>query len=247
MEQEIFRAAPAVVAVSGRLKQWIVSLGADANRVHVIPNAVSEALFTEIVAGGEVRERHGLNGRPVVGFLGSFQPWHDVQGLLRAFARLHEQTPKLRLLLVGNGASRQQLERQAEQLGVEDDVIFAGNVPHELVPQYLASMDVVVAPYDGRVDLGFFPIKLFEYMAAGKATVAAAIGQIGDFIDHGRTGWLYAAGDDDQLAEGLARLLSAPDLRAAIGQAAREEVLANHTWNAAARRVVDVARTLIAR
>lgn len=245
MEAEVFRAADAVVAVSSWLKDWIVSRGTDGEKVHVVPNGVSATLFAGASEAADARSRLGLDGKRVIGFVGSFQPWHDVDGLLRAFAQLHDDDPDVRLLIVGDGEPRGELQELALALGLNSAAVFVGHLRHERVPEAIGAMDVTVAPYDGGQELGFLPLKLFEYMASGKPTVAAAVGQIPSFVEHGRTGLLYPPGDDELLAEALRTLLYSETTATAIGAAAREHVLRDHTWDVVARRVVALAEPLV--
>jgi glycosyltransferase involved in cell wall biosynthesis len=245
MESEIIRGADAVIAISKWIQNWVISLGVNEQDVHIVPNGVSLKLFAERQNGETVRQRYNLGKERLIGFLGSFQPWHDVEGLLRAFSKLYADDHNLRLLLVGDGQQREALEETVRQLGLGAGVIFTGNIPHDSVPEYLAAMDVAVAPYNWKEDFYGSPLKIFEYMAAGKPTVAAAIGQIEEVIEHGKTGWLYPSGDHEQLAHGLASLLYSPELSSAISNAAREKILSDHTWKAIATRVTALAGVLL--
>jgi glycosyltransferase involved in cell wall biosynthesis len=147
---------------------------------------------------------------------------------------------------VGEGLEREWCARIARELGLADTVVFTGSVPHEQVPQYVAAMDVATVPY-GKLDQFYFsPMKLFEYMAAGRPTVAASLGQIAEVVDHGRDGWLYEPGNAQSLAQGIDTILYNPTLGADMGAAARAKVLANHTWRNVALQVIDLARSLIA-
>ena len=241
MEGEIIRAADVVIAISTWIRNWAISLGVKEHDVHVIPNGVSSRLFATPKNGDVVRQRHHLTNHRVIGFLGSFQPWHDVQGLLQAFSKLYAQDNNLRLMLVGDGEQREALEEAHRELGLQSAVIFTGNIAHDAVPDYLAAMDIAVAPYNWKEDFYGSPLKLFEYMAAGKPTIAAAIGQIEEVVEHGKTGWLYRSGDHDQLADGLSCLLYSAELASAIGAAARAEILNHYTWKAVASRVTELA------
>ena len=246
MEAEIFRASDALVVLSPWLRTWAISLGAQPSRVHLIPDAVSERVFAKQASGDDVRKRYGLEGKRTIGFVGSFQHWHDVPGLLETFQLLYRKDPDLRLLLVGEGLERERCGRIARELGVSDTVVFTGSVPHEQVPQYVAAMDVATVPYAEMNDFYFSPMKLFEYMAAGRPTVAASLGQIAEVVDHGRDGWLYEPGNAQSLAQGIDTILYNPTLGADMGAAARAKVLANHTWRNVALQVIDLARSLIA-
>jgi len=241
IEAEIFQAADAVIAVSRWLKDWIVRKGAQADRVHVIPNGVNAKLFGPQHSGERVRAQYGLGGKRVIGFVGSFQPWHDVEGLFKAFYRLYRKDDKLRLLLVGDGDLREKFEDTARRFGVTSAVSFTRHIPHQLVPDFIGPMDVAVVPFQKMKDFNFSPLKLFECMAVGKPVVATGLGQIAEVIEHGKTGLLYPPGDHQALAERLATLLYTPGLGSAIGKLARRKTLAGRTWDAIAAQTIRLA------
>ena len=189
----------------------------------------------------------GYMDTPVVGFVGSFHKWHDVDGLIDAFAPLVAADGRRRLLLVGDGHDRKKLEKKVASLDLSDKVIFTGKVPHEDVPNYLAAMDVTTVPYQPIEDFFFSPMKLFEGMAVGRPTVAANLGQIPDIVRHGETGWLYPAGDNRKLSEGVEMLLQDRPLATRIGTAARRHVLDNYTWTHVTNEVLAIAASLGAR
>ncbi len=211
IEPQILCGADALVAMTQWLADWAVGLGVDRDKIRVLPDAVSEEHFGREPSGRAVREKYGLADLPVVGFVGSFHKWHDVAGLIDAFATLVAADKRRRLLLVGDGHDRQKLEKKVASLKLADKVVFTGKVPHEEVPDYLAAMDVTTVPYQPIDDFFFSPMKLFEGMAAGRPTVAADLGQIPDIVRHGETGWLYPAGDNQKLTEGLKTLLEDRD------------------------------------
>jgi len=244
IEKRVISRAPGVIALTPWLRDWAISCGADPAKIHLLPDGVSGRLFGGSLSGDAVRRRHGLEGKRVVGFVGSFHWWHDVAGLVTAFGALHEEDPELRLLLVGDGEKRKKIVQQVRQLGLGEAVVFSGKVPHEEVPEHLAAMDVAVVPYVELKDFFFSPMKLFESMAARRPTVATALGQIREVIDHERTGWLYPAGDVRKLAEGIDRLLRDRELAGRIAEAGRRVVLENHTWRHVAERVMEIYRRL---
>jgi glycosyltransferase involved in cell wall biosynthesis len=247
LEPHIICNADATVALTDWLADWAIGLGACREKVHVLPDAVSDVRFKGQISSKRVRDEFGLTDSKVVGFVGSFHKWHDLAGLIEAFSTLSVADPALRLLLVGDGHDRRKCQKQVHQLGLDETVVFAGNVPHCQVPEYLAAMDVSVVPYRHMDDFFFSPMKLFESMAAGCPTIAADLGQISEVVRHQKTGWLYTPGNNVELAEGIARLLDDSPLADRIGAAAREYVLANHTWRHVTSEVVRIAGELLIR
>ncbi len=247
VERRILSGTDHVLAVSAPLRDWIVNAGVDPARVSVLPNGVNIDRFA--MSRDDTRTRLGLDGRAVVGFAGTLKAWHGTETLVRAIALLagqrgHEQAP--RLLVVGDGPERERLERLVEQEGIGALVVFTGGVPHDAMPAMLAAMDVAVAPYDALPSFYFSPLKLFEYLAAGRAIVAAQIGQIDDVITEGETGLLYPPGDVAALANRLATLVDDPDRARGLGRAARRIAGQQHGWERNARAIGElVARPTV--
>lgn len=226
------RAAHGITCVSHEARARLLQLhSVDPRKVTVIPNgAPLRSPCSEQAAMAE-RTRLGLGHAPVAVFIGSFWAWHDLHMLLDSFVLVRRRMPEARLLLVGDGRTRAEIERYAAALGLGDHVIFTGAVAYERVPLLLALADVAVAPY-APTDVGFIgsPMKLFEYMGAGKAVVATAIGQIPGVIETGYNGMLVPVGDSRETAEALAQLLGDASRREAMGAAARATIEAGHSW-----------------
>lgn len=241
VERRVLGAADQVIAVSEPLKRWIVETGVDDERVTVVPNGVNIERFA--TAPGDMRSRLGLDGRLVIGFVGTLKGWHGTATLIRALAVLARQRGMDRsphLLIVGDGPRRAHLEQLAVEEGVDDLVTFTGMVPHGEMPAYIAAMDIAVAPYDASPDFYFSPLKLFEYMAAGRPIIAAGIGQIEDCIRDGETGLLYPPGDVTVLAQRIARLVDDPECARALGIAAQREARQHRSWGENARIVTGL-------
>lgn len=231
-EQRVLGSAGQVISVSRPLKDWIVTSGADPERVTVVPNGVNIDRFASTAF--DARARLGIGNRPVVGFVGTLKAWHGTTTLIEAVALLArergiENAPHL--LIVGDGPQREHLEQLAAREGIASITTFTGMVAHDEMPGWIAAMDVAVAPYDNNPDFYFSPLKLYEYMAAGKPVVAASVGQIRDCILDGETGLLYPAGDVPALAASIARVLDNPELAASLGRASRADAVMNHAWD----------------
>ena len=225
------RAAAAISAVSPAVARHCGELGA--RRVEVIPNAISPDRFPA---------RPVASGPFTIGFVGSLKPWHDVGTALAALGLLRDgPVPEARMLIVGDGPERARLTKIAQEAGLADAVLFAGAIPHEEVPSMVAQMHVGLAPYGAEGEFYFSPLKLYEYMAAGLAVVASRVGHLPDVVSEGRTGLLTPPGDAAALAAALARLAASPEMRGALGSAARAEVLEQRTWNRVAERVLQLA------
>lgn len=230
-DAELLRAADRLLAVSTGVADWLCELGVEPAHVVVIRNGVDPARFATDGARAQSRG-------PVVGFVGSLKPWHDVDTLVAALA-LIPRAERPHLLVVGDGPERGRLENAAAQARV--DATFTGAVAHEDVPAQLAAADVVVVPYAADERFYFSPLKLMEALAAARPVVAADVGDVGHCVRDGETGRLYAPGDATGLAAAIRALLDDPAAAKAMASAGRRHVLAEHTWEQNAAAVVRLA------
>ncbi|HUF40039.1 MAG TPA: glycosyltransferase family 4 protein [Anaerolineales bacterium] len=218
--------------------------GIPEEKISVIPNGVDTDRFKP---GDEANEplRRALGTREdrLVTFVGTFQPWHGLDLLVEAFSEIRARAPGTRLLLVGDGRARETVEATIDRCGVRDGVTITGLLPQERIPEILAISDVAVMPYPGLPgDLWFSPLKMYEYMAAGKAIVASTGGQISEVIRDGHNGVLVEPGDVRALAEACAGLLLDPEERRRLGGNARKDALARHSWTVYTERLERIYR-----
>jgi glycosyltransferase involved in cell wall biosynthesis len=149
--------------------------------------------------------------------------------------------------MVGAGAGAAAAREIVRDGGAEEGAVWTGLVPQEEGVSNLAACDVLVSPHVPNLDgTPFFgsPTKLFEYMAMGKGIVASNLDQIGEVLAHDRNAWLVAPGDVEALAEGVYRLVLDEALRRRLGDEARKDVVAHHTWQQHTRRTIEHLKTL---
>jgi glycosyltransferase involved in cell wall biosynthesis len=245
LERTIVTRAARIVAVSEELKRWLIGLGVEAQRITVLANAVDPRRFeVEAEKREDMRRRLGVNGNPIVVFVGTLKPWHDPGILVRALGVLQERNVAPQLFLVGDGPERERLEALAREEGLSSMLTFTGSVAHDEVPAYLAAADVAVATYHPGTGRYFSPLKLFEYLAAGLPVVAADLGEIPHCVRAGETGLLYPPGDVEALADALATLIADRERAVALGRNGREHVRRHHTWSSNARAVAALVTEL---
>jgi glycosyltransferase involved in cell wall biosynthesis len=238
--------AAAVLVVSAPLREYVVSLGVAQERVHIVPNGIDGAVFRPGPRAHAIRARWGLDGEPIVGFVGGYQPWHGIDTLPALLERLLPRHPAVRLMVVGDGRGRRNFESQIEARGLSAHIRVTGAVPHEDVPALIREFDVAVAPYPLPAhDFYFSPLKLFEYMGCAAAIAAPRLGQIEEVIRHGETGLLYSPSDPDALADACDQLLSDRELARRLGLAAAAEVREKYTWDQNAARITRIAEMLV--
>ena len=229
-------AATAVAAVSEEVAAY-ARAKFPAARVETIPNGVDPERFPAALL--EARE---AALRPfTVGFVGTFKPHHGLETLVEAFTSVRSTQPEARLMLVGDGRARGSMAERLGEAGLTAAADFTGAVPPSRVPDLLAQMDVGVAPYPARRSY-VSPLKVFEYLAAGLPVVASGVDQLAGLIRDGETGVLFEPENVAALADALEHLAVDRERRATLGRAGRAAVLAHHTWDAVAGRILGIAR-----
>lgn len=225
VERETLAGADLVFPVSSPLAEYASSRGA--RLVELMPNAVALDRF----ADPPRRDDDHI----VAVFSGALRPWHGIETIAEAWRLLSDAAP--RLLVVGDGPGRQLME------GIGADV--TGAVPHADVPALLMSAHIGLAPYSSDAPNYFSPLKLFEYLAAGLAVVAADIPGIRDVVgDEGAA--LIPPGDANMLAHAVAALTESERERTRFSRNARS-LAEEHTWDRRAQRILHAVTERSAR
>ncbi len=236
-DRVVFSKAALIVVVSPHLRRRIISSGIPEQRVLVLPNAIHPEEFVPDLPPDKVRRSLGLKPSDlVIAFVGWFVPWHRLDWTMECFASMTSDHPKARLVLFGDGDLKDQLVSKARQLGIQEKVLFPGPIDHEQIPNHLNAADVCLIPHSNAFRS---PIKLFEYMALGKAIVAPATEPISAVVSDEQEALLFPMGSKDGFMKALDRLLSSESLRAELGGRARSHVLTHHTWDQNAQQVLQ--------
>ncbi len=239
-ESHSYRAASAIIAVSDEVAGHLRTAFGPLGNLHVIPNGVDLELFVPAGRGLDIRHRFGLGTGTVIGFVGSFKPWHGIGPLLDVFETLVPGRPDLRLVAVGDGPELAMARDRIATPALAGRVVLPGRIPHADIPTWMAAIDVTVAPYLPQPDFYFSPMKIVESLAGGRPVVAPRIGQIPELVRDGETGLLYAPGDVCALRDALAAVIDDPDRRRRLGESARSHAV-GRSWGAVVRRILELA------
>ena len=226
-ETACMRAADLVITLGEAMRDEIVSRGIAADKVTVVPNAVSEEFLRPLAPA----EHDGFT----VGTVTTLNPHEGLVTLLDAVGLLTARGVPARALIVGDGPELQPLRRHAEAAGIP--ATFTGRVPAAQVREYHALLDVFVVPRTrDRVCQLVTPLKPVEAMASGLCVVTSEVSALAEIVKHEVTGALTVPQDPVSLADCLEWLSYSPDIRVKLGAAAREWVAADRTWKANAAR-----------
>lgn len=242
------RAADAVVAVTEGIKRQLVEeYGVAERAVHIVGNGVNAESFRPRPMA-EARERIGVTTRgPVVGFVGNLHRWQGTEYLIAAARPIVESVPDVEIHIVGDGVTRDLLERSAAQLGVGDRVRFHGQVPYGDVPEFISACDVLVAPLVPKPtgDSGYSPLKLYEYLSSARPVVASRLEGL-EVIERAHVGRLVPPADAEALALAVIELLDDP-ARAEMGERARRLAVEEFSWDRAAGRTIAIIESVARR
>lgn len=247
LENWIFANADRVCVVTEALGEILVGLGVARDRLLVTQNGVDLARYDysdRAAVRAAARADLGLGperpGEVVLGFVGYYRDWHRLDLVLDALAT--RELSSARLAIVGEGPAHEALVAQCARLGLADRVQFCGPRKHSNIPALLPAFDVALVP---AINPYASPLKLFEYMAAGLASVAPDQPNLREVLRDDVDALLVQPGDGASLQRALARLVGDAHARERLGARARVTLLErDYTWIGNARRVVEAAREL---
>lgn len=229
VQRFVCRFADCVLVNAEAVKEWLVAEGYNASKIVVIPNGVELSRFDAPMSSAEIRRDLNIPvDVPVVMVVSRLTPRKGLEEFLKAAEVLEPRFPDARYVIVGyaNPAERDYeytLKALVDRLGLTSRVVFTGL--RKDVPALLGAASVSVMPSLNEA----LSNVLLESMAAAAPTVATRVGGTPEAIIHETTGLLVEPGDPQQLADGVARLLSDADLAKRLGRAAREAVEARYS------------------
>jgi phosphatidylinositol alpha-1,6-mannosyltransferase len=219
-----------------------LSAEAAARMVQLTPG-VDDSAFHPRVDGTAVRERHGLGTRPVVVCVSRLVERKGQDMLIRSLPSIHRRLPDAAILIVGDGPQRGALERLVDELGLRNDVVFAGAKPWAETPPYFAAGDVFCMPTRTR-KAGFevegLGIVYLEASACGLPVVAGDSGGAPDAVQEGVTGYVVDGRSPEAIAERVSGLLLDRDLGRQMGEQGRRWVEKRWRWDDLAAQLQDL-------
>ena len=242
-ERYTWRNADLVLPVTRVLGDMVQQEGVPPERVVVIPNGINTQRFGASQDTAAAKRALRLDGCLVLGFTGFVRDWHGMDKVIEFIAQDGAQA-HCHLLVVGDGPARLALEQQAKRLGVADRVTFTGVVQRDDVARHVAAFDIALQP---AVVAYASPLKLFEYLALGRAIVAPSQPNIREILTDGENALLFDPQDTSGLVEAIRRLMVDADLRQRLALNAAETIAKQSlTWVGNAQRVTALAELLAA-
>jgi glycosyltransferase involved in cell wall biosynthesis len=244
LEADACMHADQVITITGALRDLMIERGVPESKITVVPNGVDTDRFVPLPRDQELARELGIDGKVIVGYVGSVLDYEGIDTLLQAIARLKGRQKDFHVLVVGDGAAFDHCRVLRDTLGLTDLVTFTGRIPHHEVERYYSLVDV--APFPRKplpVCEAVSPLKPFEAMAAGKVPVVSSVAALTEIVTDGDNGLVFDKGDISSLTEVLDRAIGDDALRQGLGRRAREWVVRERDWSVLVRTLEQVYAT----
>ena len=220
-----------------------VLLREDHSKLVHLPPGVDLTRFTPGIKSVELQKKWGIVDAPVIVSIGRLVARKGSDQLIKAMPEVLQQFPKSKLLLVGTGNYQKRLEKLVRNLKVQDSVIFAGRVEHELLPDYYRLGDIFAAPCRSRyggLEVEGLGIVYLEASACGVPVIAGKSGGAPDAVLDGKTGLLVNGRDHREVGAAVITLLSDQPLRQKMGADGRVWMEQLWSWEGIGARFEEI-------
>ena len=245
IERWAYRRAACVSCTTQAFVETVVDRGVPPAKTLLAPNGADLELFRVLPPDNPVSGEYPFGDRFVVMYSGLLGIKHGLETVLEAAELLHGEK-EIVFFLLGSGARRAALMERAREMGL-DNVVWGGERSVDQIPHLLARADVCLSsllpdPYFEKI----ISVKIFEYMACGKAVVAAQAGETARIVRESGGGVVVPPGDPRALADALLALHRDPERRARMGERGRRFVEENYSRGAVAARLAQRFHDLVA-
>jgi len=227
IEKRVLCNADVIITVSNSLKNKLVMSGVLGDKIIVLHNGVDPKLFDQSLYKNNSMICDVPDNKVIIGFVGLFVEWVGLDLLINCFSKLLKTFTDTHLLLVGGGPLEGEMRKLIHENGLGSNVTITGILPHKEVPRYINKMDVCVIPKHANYTS---PVKLFEYMAMGKAVLAPAYESIQEVVRSGENGILFEPDNRESFYYSLEHILMNRNILKSLGDIARKDVSDNYTW-----------------
>jgi len=242
VETGLYKVSSHIVAATHFLKALLIEHGVKSEKITVIPNGVDPILFSPDVDSTEIRKKYRLENRTVILFTGHLEEWAGLTLLYDLAKRLNDAAPDAHILIVGAGASVNDLLNKLVRNNLSHMITYAGLHPFEDMPGFNAVADIALCIFpDTPVAHAASPLKLFEYMGSGSAIVATKVCGTEEVLDE-NAGILIPPGNSEAICDAVIRLCMNHDLAAKLGIQARLDAEKAFSWDSLAEKFYDVCR-----
>jgi len=241
---ETFTASEAdhVLTLTQALADELIRRGVRREHITLVPNAIDPKVFTPVARDTLLANELGLpEDAFVVGYIGSVVGYEGLDDLVSAVAQLAPELPQLRLLVVGDGDALPSLRQQIASLELSGHAILTGRVDPKETQRYYSLLQVVALPRKPYTVCQLVsPLKPLEAMAMRVPVVVSDVHALKEMVEDGVCGLVFPAGRVDALADSLRKLITSPQLRQQLADAAYRDVTTKRTWAQIASKLAQI-------
>lgn len=231
------RGADLTVAVTDGIRDRLVKAGIAPRRIFVQGNGTNVRRFRPLEDRDALRAGLAGRGGTVLGFMGTISKWQGLDDLLDAFERAAAANDDIVLLVVGSGMYEKEFKARCDASPLAGRIVMRPHVAYERANEWMNAMDIAFAPKSKALDsIGYSPLKIRDYAAAGLPVVSTRVRGIAELEPHG---WLrtYDPDEPGALAALLGELLADRAELAAMGRRARAYAEAEFSWDEVAANI----------
>ncbi|AKB33797.1 glycosyltransferase (group I) [Methanosarcina siciliae C2J] len=238
-EKNYYSNASRIIVVTEGIKKAIIkNYCIPEEKIEVIGNGVNTDIFRPLNNTSNLKKKYGFDEKNVVIFVGILVEWQGLKYLVEAAPAVLEEKPDTVYLIIGDGPLKNEIVQKVKDLKIHEKFIFTGFVSHEEVPLYINASDVCVVP---KIPLksGYSPLKLYEYMACGKAVIASDVRGF-EILEQAKAGILVEPQNSQKLSEAILKVLEDEALKREMGKRGYKEALMHHSWKSVAQKTEDL-------
>ncbi|MGB3459366.1 MAG: glycosyltransferase family 4 protein [Halobacteriota archaeon] len=225
------KCADRIISYTESERKKLTNLGIDKNKIIVIPNGVDTKLFSTI-------KKQERNSNQIL-WIGRFVPGKGVEYLIDAFNILIKEYPNLKLIMIGKGPLKGNIEQKIQNLNLRKNITIMNFVPNSNLPKIYQNSDVFVLP---SINEGV-PRTILEAMACGLPIVCTALPQLINIVEG--CGFLVPLRDPQALADAIFRIISDKELAQKLGENGRKKVVENYSWEDTVKRTINLYEEII--
>ena len=247
LEKWVYNRVDKILTLSPKLSDYVIRMGADRNRVELLPFGVDMKKFNQNVDADELRGKLRIaQDDKVIVYVGTLFEFSGLDLYLRRFPAVLKEFPEAKLVIVGGGALFEKLKELVVDLRLTENVILTGFQPFDMMPQYINLADMCINPFIANMATrDIIPGKIIQYLACAKPVLATPLPGMVSLLSGAERGIVYS--NIDEFAENTIRLLKDIEIARIIGENGHRYVKNSHDERKITRKLETILNQIIAR
>jgi glycosyltransferase involved in cell wall biosynthesis len=245
LEKWVYSHVDKILTLSPKLSDYVIRMGADRNRVELLPFGVDMNKFNSDVDNKELKEKLGITeDNKVIVFIGTLFEFSGLDSYLGQFPKVIKEFPEAKLIIVGGGALLGKLKKLVVDLKLTENVVLTGFQPFDMMPRYINLADICINPFEvNSTTRDIIPGKIIQYLACAKPVLATPLPGMVSLLSGPERGVIYS--NINEFAENTVKLLKDSEMARIIGKNGYRYVKNNHDEMEIARRLSRILDQII--